>query len=322
MKEVRYIRAITEAIREEMARDEAVFVIGEDVAYPGGSFSATRGLLEEFGERRVKDTPISESAIVGLALGAATQGLRPVVEIMFMDFLTVCMDQIVNQVAKTRYMFGGQYRLPITVRTPCGGGLNAGPQHSQCLEAWFAHVPGLKVVMPATPYDVKGLLKTAIRDDNPVLFVENKALYGLKGEIPEEEYLVPIGQARVQRSGKDVTVVATSRMVHQSLEAAGILAKEGIEVEVIDLVTISPLDKETIFKSVEKTSKLVIAHEAVKAFGIGAEISALVCEEMIDCLDAPILRVGAPFTPVPFNLEHHYLPNCEDVIKAVKKVLE
>ena len=322
MKEVRYIRAITEAIREEMARDGAVFVIGEDVAYPGGSFSATRGLLEEFGERRVKDTPISESAIVGLALGVATQGLRPVVEIMFMDFLTVCMDQIVNQVAKTRYMFGGQYRLPITVRTPCGGGLNAGPQHSQCLEAWFAHVPGLKVVMPATPYDVKGLLKTAIRDDNPVLFVENKALYGLKGEIPEEEYLVPIGQARVQRSGKDVTVVATSRMVHQSLEAAGILAKEGIEVEVIDLVTISPLDKETIFKSVEKTSKLVIAHEAVKAFGIGAEISALVCEEMIDCLDAPILRVGAPFTPVPFNLEHHYLPNCEDVIKAVKKVLE
>jgi len=321
MKEVRYIRAITEALREEMARDEAVFVIGEDVGYPGGSFSATRGLLEEFGERRVRDTPISEAAIVGLALGAATQGLRPVVEIMFMDFLTVCMDQIVNQVAKTRYMFGGQYQLPLVIRTPGGGGLQAGPQHSQCLESWFAHVPGLKVVMPATPYDVKGLLKTAIREDNPVLFVENKALYGLKGNIPEEEYLVPIGQARVQRPGKDVTVVATSRMVHQSLDAAGILSKEGIDVEVIDLMTISPLDKETIFKSVEKTSKLVIAHEAVKAFGIGAEISALVCEEMIDCLDAPILRVGAPFTPVPFNLEHLYLPNCEDVIKAVKKVL-
>ncbi len=322
MKEVRYIRAITEAIREEMARDGAVFVIGEEVAHPGGSFSAPRGLLEEFGERRVKDTPISEAAIVGLALGAATQGLRPIVEIMFMDFLTVCMDQIVNQVAKTRYMFGGQYQLPMVVRTPCGGGLNAGPQHSQCLEAWFAHVPGLKVVMPATPYDVKGLLKAAIRDDNPVLFVENKALYGLKGEVPEEEYLVPIGKARVQRSGKDVTVVATSRMVHQSLDAAGILSKEGIEVEVIDLLTVNPLDKETIFKSVEKTSKLIIAHEAVKAFGIGAEISALVCEEMIDCLDAPILRVGAPFTPVPFNPEHLYLPNCEDVIKAVKKVLE
>lgn len=322
MKEVRYIRAITEALQEEMARDEAVFVVGEDVAYPGGSFSATRGLLEEFGERRVRDTPISESAIVGLALGAATQGLRPVAEIMFMDFLAVCMDQIVNQVAKARYMFGGQYRLPMVIRTPCGGGLNAGPQHSQCLEAWFAHVPGLKVVMPATPYDVKGLLKTAIRDDNPVLFVENKALYGLKGEIPEEEYLVPIGQADVKRPGRDVTVVATSRMVHQSLEAAQTLAKEGIEAEVIDLMTITPLDKETIFKSVEKTSKLVIAHEAVKAFGIGAEISAMVCEEMIDCLDGPILRVGAPYTPVPFSPERFYLPNAEDVIQAVKKVLE
>jgi pyruvate dehydrogenase E1 component beta subunit len=241
---------------------------------------------------------------------------------MFMDFLAVCMDQIVNQVAKARYMFGGQYRLPMVIRTPCGGGLNAGPQHSQCLEAWFAHVPGLKVVMPATPYDVKGLLKTAIRDDNPVLFVENKALYGLKGEIPEEEYLVPIGQADVKRPGRDVTVVATSRMVHQSLEAAQTLAKEGIEAEVIDLMTITPLDRETIFKSVEKTSKLVIAHEAVKAFGIGAEISAMVCEEMIDCLDGPILRVGAPYTPVPFSPERFYLPNAEDVIQAVKKVLE
>jgi len=322
MKEVRYVRAITEALREEMARDEAVFVVGEDVAYPGGSFSATRGLLEEFGERRIKDTPISESAIVGLALGAATQGLRPVAEIMFMDFLAVCMDQIVNQVAKARYMFGGQYRLPMVIRTPCGGGLNAGPQHSQCLEAWFAHVPGLKVVMPATPYDVKGLLKSAIRDDNPVLFVENKALYGLKGEIPEEEYLVPIGQADVKRPGRDVTVVATSRMVHQSLEAAQTLAQEGIEAEVIDLMTITPLDQETIFKSVEKTSKLVIAHEAVKAFGIGAEISAMVCEEMVDCLDGPILRVGAPYTPVPFSPESFYLPKAEDVIQAVRKVLE
>lgn len=322
MKEVRYIRAITEALREEMARDDTVFVIGEDVALPGGSFSATRGLLEEFGAKRVKDTPISESAIVGLALGAATQNLRPVVEIMFMDFLAVCMDQIVNQVAKARYMFGGQYQVPLVIRTPCGGGLNAGPQHSQCLEAWFAHVPGLKVVMPATPYDVKGLLKSAIRDDNPVLFVENKALYGTKGEIPEEEYLVPIGRADVKRQGRDITIVATSRMVHQSLEAAGALAKEGIEAEVIDLRTITPLDKEAIFKSVEKTSRLVIAHEAVKAFGIGAEISAMVSEEMIDCLDGPILRVGAPYTPVPFNPENLYLPNAQDVIQAVKKVLK
>jgi pyruvate dehydrogenase E1 component beta subunit len=320
-KEVRYIRAITEALREEMARDDKVFVMGEDVALPGGSFSATRGLLEEFGPRRVKDTPISESAIIGLALGAATQNLRPVVEIMFMDFLTICMDQIVNQVAKARYMFGGQYQLPLVIRTPCGGGLNAGPQHSQCLESWFAHVPGLKVVMPATPYDVKGLLKSAIRDDNPVLFVENKSLYGTKGEMPEEEYLVPIGQADVKRQGRDITVVATSRMVHQSLEAAGALAKEGIEAEVIDLRTITPLDKETIFKSVEKTTRLVIAHEAVKAFGIGAEISAMVNEEMIDCLDGPILRVGAPYTPIPFNPESLYLPNAQDVVRAVKKVL-
>jgi acetoin:2,6-dichlorophenolindophenol oxidoreductase subunit beta len=321
MKEVRYIRAVTDALREEMARDERVFVIGEDVAVPGGSFSATRGLLEEFGAKRVKDTPISEAAIVGLALGAATQNLRPVVEIMFMDFLTVCMDQIVNQMAKARYMFGGQYRLPVVIRTPCGGGLNAGPQHSQCLEAWFAHVPGLKVVMPATPYDVKGLLKSAIRDDNPVLFVENKALYGTKGEIPEGEYLVPIGKAEVKRQGRDVTIVATSRMVHQALQAAGVLAKEGIEAEVIDLRTITPLDKETILQSVARTTRLVVAHEAVKNFGVGAEISAMVAEEMIDCLDGPILRVGAPYTPVPFNPENLYLPNADDVIQAVKKVL-
>ena len=322
MKETRYVKAIAEALSEEMARDENVFVIGEDVGGPGGAFGATKGLLETFGERRVKDTPISESAIIGLAIGAAAQGLRPVAEIMFMDFLTVCMDQIVNQMAKMRYMFGGIYKLPLVLRTPCGGGLNAGPQHSQCLESWFAHVPGLKVVMPATPYDVKGLLKTSIRDDNPILFIENKTLYALKGEIPEEEYLIPIGKADVKRAGKDVTVVAASRMVHQALEAAKTLSNEGIDVEVIDLRTISPLDKETIFKSVEKTSKLVIAHEAVKAFGIGAEIAAMVCEEMIDCLDAPVLRVGAPFVPVPFNLEKFYLPNSEDVVDAVKKVME
>jgi pyruvate/2-oxoglutarate/acetoin dehydrogenase E1 component len=322
MKETRYVKAIAEALSEEMARDENVFVIGEDVGGPGGAFGATKGLLETFGERRVKDTPISESAIIGLAIGAAAQGLRPVAEIMFMDFLTVCMDQIVNQMAKMRYMFGGIYKLPLVLRAPCGGGLNAGPQHSQCLESWFAHIPGLKVVMPATPYDVKGLLKTSIRDDNPILFIENKALYALKGEIPEEEYLIPIGKADVKRAGKDATVVATSRMVHQALEAAKTLSNEGIDVEVIDLRTINPLDKETIFKSVEKTSKLVIAHEAVKAFGIGAEIAAMVCEEMIDCLDAPVLRVGAPFVPVPFNLEKFYLPNSEDVVKAVKKVME
>ena len=322
MREIRYIRAITEALSEEMARDEDVFIIGEDVGGPGGAFSATKGLLETFGDRRVKDTPISESAIVGLAIGAAISGLRPVAEIMFADFLAVCMDQIVNQMAKTRYMFGGMYTMPVVIRTPCGGGLNAGPQHSQCLESWFAHVPGLKVVMPSTPYDVKGLLKSAIRDDNPVLFFENKALYAVKGEIPDGEYLVPIGKADVKRSGKDVTVVAASRMVHQALEAAKVLSGEGIDTEVIDLRTISPLDKETIFQSVEKTSRLVIAHEAVKAFGIGAEIAAMVCEEMIDRLDAPVARIGAPFVPTPFNLENLYLPNAGDVAAAVRKVTE
>lgn len=322
MKETRYIKAITEALHEEMARDENIFVIGEDVGHPGGAFSATKGLLETYGERRVRDTPISEAAIVGLAIGAAAEGLRPVAEIMFADFLTVCMDQIVNQMAKTRYMFGGIYKLPVVIRAPGGGGLNAGPQHSQCLESWFAHIPGLKVVMPATPYDVKGLLKSAIRDDNPVIFLEHKALYGMKGEIPEEEYLVPIGKADVKRVGKDVTVVTASRMVHLVMDAAKTLSAEGIDVEVIDLRTISPLDKDTIFSSVEKTSRLVIAHEAVKSFGIGAEIAAMVSEEMLDQLDAPILRVGAPFVPVPFNLENFYLPNSQDVVKAVKTVVE
>jgi pyruvate/2-oxoglutarate/acetoin dehydrogenase E1 component len=322
MRETRYIRAISEALNEEMARDEDVFIVGEDVGGPGGAFSATKGLLETYGERRVRDTPISESAIVGLAIGAATEGLRPVAEIMFADFLTICMDQIVNQLAKNRYMFGGMYKLPVVIRAPGGAGLNAGPQHSQSLESWFAHVPGLKVVMPATPFDVKGLLKSAIREDNPVLFLENKALYGLKGEIPDEEYLVPIGKADVKKTGKDVTVVSASRMVHQALEAANILSTEGIDVEVIDLRTISPMDKETIFSSVEKTSKLVVAHEAVKAFGFGAEIAATISEEMLDYLDAPVIRVGAPFVPIPFNLEHVYLPNAQDVVKAVKRIME
>jgi acetoin:2,6-dichlorophenolindophenol oxidoreductase subunit beta len=268
------------------------------------------------------DTPISEAAITGMAAGAAACGLRPIVEIMFMDFMTVCMDGIVNQIAKMRYMFGSQYTVPIVIRTPSGAGLNAGPQHSQSLEAWFAHVPGLKVVMPATPYDVKGLLKSAIRDNNPVIMVEHKALHALKGSIPEEEYLVPIGRADVKKEGTDVTIVTVSRMVHESMKAAASLAEEGIQAEVIDLLTISPWDKETVFNSVGKTHRLVIAHEAVKSFGIGAEISASVCEEIMDELDAPVARVGAPSVPVPFNLEKAYLPNSEDVIEAVKKILD
>lgn len=319
MRETRYIKAINEALSEEMARDESVFVVGEDVGFGGGAFSATRDLLQRFGERRVRDTPISEAAIVGIATGAAIRGLRPVAEIMFADFLTLSMDQIVNQLAKARYMFGGMYRMPVVIRASCGGGLNAGPQHSQSLEAWFAHVPGLKVVMPATPYDVKGLLKSAIRDDNPVLFLEHKALHALKGEIPEEEYLVPIGQADVKRAGKDVTVVTASRAVHHSLEAATVLAAEGIDAEVIDLRTISPLDEDAILRSVKKTSRLVVAHEAVKAFGIGAEIVAMVCEELPGRVR--VSRVGAPFVPVPFAQEGLYLPSARDVVQAVRRVM-
>lgn len=323
MKEIRYVRAITEALREEMLRDPNVFVAGEDVAVAGGPFSATRGLYEEFGEKRVKDTPISETAIVGLAAGAALVGLRPVIEIMFMDFLPTCMDQIVNQVAKLRFMSGGQFKLPLVIRTPAGAGINAGPQHSQSLEACFAHVPGLKVVMPSTVYDVKGLLKASIRDDDPVLFIEHKAFYARKGEVPEEEYVIPLGKADIKRSGRDITVVATAAMVFQALMAAEKLKNEGIDVEVIDLRTIVPLDKKTILDSVRKTGRLLVVHEAVKYFGIGAEIAALVIEEAFDYLDSPIKRIGAPYAPVPFSrsLEKEYIPGSDEIVTTVKDML-
>ncbi len=324
MKEIRYARAINEALREEMARDEAICILGEDVGAGGGAFSVTHGLLQEFGAERVKDTPISESSIVGMALGMAITGLRPLVEIMFMDFITTCMDPLVNGIAKSRYMSGGQFKLPITIRTPAGAGGSAGPQHSQCLEAWFAHIPGLKVVMPSTPYDAKGLLKSSIRDDNPVLFVEHKYLYTTKGEIPEEEYVIPLGQGYIKKEGNNVTVVATARMVHEALKAAEELAGEGIDVEVIDLRSIVPLDKDTLLASVRKTGRLVIAHEAVKDWGVGAEIAATVIEEAFDFLDAPIIRVGAAFVPVPFSkpMEQFCLPWADDIIKAVKKVMK
>lgn len=321
MKEIRYIGGIKEAIEEEMDRDSRVFLIGEDVGQPGGAFGASRGLFDKFGPDRIVDTPISEAGFMGMAAGAAACGLRPIVEIMFMDFMTVCMDGIVNQIAKMRYMFGSQYAMPIVIRTPCGGGLNAGPQHSQCLEAWFAHIPGLKVVMPATPYDVKGVLKAAIRDDNPVIVVENKALHALKGEIPEEEYLVPIGKADIKKTGSDATVVCTSRMVHEALKAATGLAEEGISVEVIDLVSVNPWDEETVFDSIAKTHHLVVAHEAVTRFGIGAEIAATVAGKRMDELDAPIERVGAPFVPVPFSLEQAYLPGAREIEEAVKRTV-
>jgi len=318
MTEIRYIKAIGDAIKEEMERDEDVVLVGEDVGPSGGAFGASRGLFDLFGARRVIETPISESSFVGMAGGAASCGMRPIVEIMFMDFMAVCMDAVVNQVAKIRYMTGNQYALPLVIRTPAGGGYNAGPQHSQSLEAWFAHIPGLKVVMPSTPYDVKGLLKSAVRDDNPVLVVENKALHPMKGEVPEEEYTLPIGKAEVKREGADVTIVATSRIVHDALKAASELEAEGISLEVIDLRTIQPWDKEAVFNSIGKTHRLIIAHEAVKQFGIGAEISAVVAEELMDELDAPILRVGAPFVPVPFSLEKQFLPDAKQIVEAAK----
>ncbi|OPY82885.1 MAG: 2-oxoisovalerate dehydrogenase subunit beta [Smithella sp. PtaU1.Bin162] len=322
MKDIRYIFAIKEAMEEEMNRDENVFLIGEDVGLAGGSFGASKGLYEKFGPERIVDTPISELGFTSLAAGAASCGLRPIVEIMFMDFVTCCMDSIVNQIAKMRYMFGNQYTLPIVIRMPEGGGLNAGPQHSQCLEAWFAHVPGLKVVMAANPYDVKGLLKSAIRDDNPVIFIENKTLHAMKGSIPEEEYLVPLGKAEVKREGTDVTVVSASRLVNESLKAAETLSEAGVNVEVIDLMTIQPWDRETVYRSIGKTHRLVVAHEAVKQFGFGAEIVASVAEDILDELDAPIGRVGAPFVPASYSLEKYYVPNADDVKKAIMSTLE
>ncbi len=317
MKDIRYIFAIKEAMQEEMERDENVFLMGEDVGLAGGSFGASKGLFEKFGEKRVIDTPISEAGFTSLAAGAASCGLRPIIEIMFMDFVTCCMDSVVNQIAKMRYMFGNQYAMPIVVRMPEGGGQNAGPQHSQCLEAWFAHVPGLKVVMAANPYDVKGLLKSSIRDDNPVIFIENKTLHAMKGETPENDFMSPLGKADVKRVGSDVTVVTASRLVNDSLKAAEQLEKEGSSVEVVDLMTIQPWGRETVFDSIGKTHRLVVAHEAVKQFGFGAEISAAVNEELFDELDAPIFRVGAPFVPIHYSLEKAYVPGVEDIKKAV-----
>jgi len=323
MRKLTFAQALNEALKQEMRRDPTIYVAGEDVGKYGGIFGVTAGLLEEFGEERVRDTPITESAIIGSAVGAAAAGLRPVVEIMFIDFIGVALDQLFNQAAKMKYMFGGKAKLPIVVRTTCGAGMCAAAQHSQSLEAWFMHIPGLKVVAPSTPYDAKGLLISSIRDDNPVLFIEHKMLYGIEGEVPEEPYTIPLGVADIKREGKDVTVVATMAMVHKALEAAEDLAKEGIEVEVVDPRTLSPLDKETIINSVKKTHRLVIVHEAVKQAGPGAEIAAIVAEEAFEYLDAPIKRVAAPFTPVPFSpvLENAYIPSKESIISAVKEVV-
>lgn len=314
--------ALNEALKEEMARDEKVFLAGEDIGRSGGSFGVTKDLYEQFGAWRVKDTPLSEEAIAGLAVGSAMAGYRPVIEIMFMDFITVAMEQICNQAAKSRYIYAGQVSLPLVVRTMSGVGLRAGAHHSQSLESWFVHVPGLKVVMPSTPYDAKGLLKAAIRDDNPVVFLEPKSLYTKKGEIPEEEYLIPLGKADIKRAGKDATIVATGQMVLVALAAAESLAEEGIEAEVMDPRTLSPLDTEAIVQSVRKTNHLVVVQEAPMTCGFSAEVAAMVGDEALDYLDAPIKRLSMPFMPVPFGvLEDAFLPHAEDVVAAVKAML-
>jgi len=323
MEQVRYVHAINRALADAMDADPTVIVFGEDVAGAGGSFKATRGLLERFGEERVRDTPISEAAIVSASVGAAMTGLKPVVEIMFMDFVTLAMDAIVNQAAKARFMFGGKTSIPLVVRMPHGGGLNAGPQHSQCLEAWFAHVPGLKVVCPANAADAYGLLRSAIDDPDPVMFVENKALYAHKSSLGESPAPVPIGVARVVRDGRDATVIAYGASVGTAMAAAGKLAEEGIELEVIDLRSLQPWDKAAVLASVARTHRAVVVHEAVRAFGVGAEIAATISEEGFDELDAPVVRVGAPFMPVPYSpsLETRYLPGPQAIIAAVRLTL-
>ncbi len=322
MAELRFAHAINRALAECMEEDPTVFLFGEDIAEAGGPFGVTRGLHERFGPARIRDTPISESTMANAAVGAALTGLKPVLEIMFMDFMTLTMDALVNQAAKARFMFGGQASVPMVVRTPHGGGISAGPQHSQCLEAWFAHVPGLKVVCPSNPADAYGLLKTAIRDADPVVFVENKALYAAKGEVPDDAGPIPLGQARIAREGRDVTVVSYGAAVHKAMRAAQALAQEGIEAEVLDLRCIQPWDETAVLDSLRRTHRLLIVHEAVEAFGVGAEIAARMADIGFDELDAPIARVAAPFVPVPFapSLEDQYQPQEADVIAAVRKL--
>lgn len=323
MRTLTFAGAICEALAHEMRRNPNIFVAGEDVGQYGGIYGATKGLLEEFGEKRIIDTPITESAIIGLAVGAAAGGLHPVVELMFVDFVGVCMDQLLNQAAKIKYMFGGKATMPMTLRAQQGAGHQAAAQHSQCLEAWFMHVPGLKVVMPSTPYDAKGLLLTALRDPNPVVFLEHKVLYATEGEVPEEDYTIPFGKADIKRVGKDVTVVATANMVGKSLTVAEELAKQGISVEVVDPRTLTPLDEDTIIESVKKTHRLVVVGEEVGHAGAGAEIAARVADKAFDYLDAGIKRVNAPFCPVPFSppLESAYIPSEEKIMAAIKEVV-
>ncbi len=324
MREMTYAEAIREALRQEMQRDEHVFLMGEDIGVYGGAFGVTLGLLDEFGPERVRDAPISEAVIAGAAAGAAMTGMRPVAEIMFMDFTTIAMEQIVNQAAKTRFMFGGKAEVPMVLRTPGGSGTGAAAQHSQSLEAWFVHSPGLKVVMPSTPYDAKGLLVASIRDDNPVIFVEQKLLYRSKGPVPEELYSVPLSVADVKREGRDLTIVATGVMVSRSLAAAEVLAADGIEAEVVDPRTLKPYDAATIGESVIKTGRVLIVNEGYKTCGFAAEISAMISEgPAFMYLNAPLRRLAGLDIPIPYNrtLEHHTVPQEEDIIAAARELM-
>jgi len=326
MKKTTLIEAITQALYEEMERDERVFLIGQDIGIYGGVFKATKGLLDRFGPERVIDSPISEVYIAGGSVGAAMVGLRPVPEIQFADFITPSMDQIIQQAAKLRYRTGGQWTCPMTIRVCCGGDVGGGLYHSQINDQWFFSQPGLQVVMPATAYDAKGLLKSAIRGDDPVIFFEHKRLYRwIKEELPEEDFTVPIGKAAVRKDGDDVTIVSYGFMYHRSMEAARALEKEGVSAEVIDMRTINPWDRETIFESVKKTSKVVLVQEGSKTGGVMAEVAASITEELFDYLDAPVSRVcGLDVPAIPFAppMEHFFLPNAEKIIRVVKKVLE
>jgi pyruvate/2-oxoglutarate/acetoin dehydrogenase E1 component len=321
--ELSYREAVRDAMSTAMRRDEDVFIMGEDIAEMGGSMGVTQGMLEEFGPERVRNTPISEMAIVGAGIGAAIAGMRPIVEIMYQDFTTLAMEQIVSQAAKHRYMSGGQIKVPLTIRTQGGAGWSPGAQHAQQLEAWFVHVPGLKVVFPSTPEDVRGLLWSSIYEDNPIVLFEHRTLYGIKGEVPDEIEPIELGKARIHREGEDVTVIATGRLVHESLKAAEQAEEEGISVEVFDPRTLQPLDEDALIASVKKTNRAVVAHEAVTRMGWGAEVAAIVQEKAFDWLDAPVARVGAKFTPIPFApvMEEWVVPHAQDVLAAIKKTV-
>jgi pyruvate/2-oxoglutarate/acetoin dehydrogenase E1 component len=320
-REVTYLEAVREALAQEMRRDPAVFLLGEDIGVYGGAFGVTLGMLEEFGPERVRDTPISEAAIAGAATGAALMGMRPVMEIMFMDFLTISMNQLVNQAAKMRFMFGGKASIPLVCRTPAGSGTGAAAQHSQSLEAWFVHTPGIKVVAPSTPADAKGLLVASIRDNNPVIFMEHKLLYRTKGTVFEDLYAVPLAEADIKREGRDLTIIAYSIMVPRALEAAEQLAVEGIEIEVVDPRTLKPLDTEAIVRSVSKTGRVLIVHEAPITGGVGAELAATIADsEAFDYLDAPIRRLAGRNVPIPYNrsLEAAAVPQVKDIVSAAR----